>query len=246
MRYQEEVSVRRRLRFKGLLLIATLAVAWSSRAAADTVGAVNSPLDALASTAAIIEGSVTAHAYTYDRMAGPRTVATLSDVRALFGSYGDQTLEVATLGGRITADRWLFIPELPRLTADTRYLVFLTNADWFYSPVVESYVFRLEPGPRGSDVLIHPSGHAVVGVSADGLELSADPVVDTQLDFLTPHAKLHLLGGDPSPLADAMSKEAFLAAIQDLLRTVPLRGDFRTSPAGDRVWDQMSTAAEDE
>jgi hypothetical protein len=233
MRYQE---------IRSLTLAAILAVAWSKGAAADSSRPIATPLDALVSTAVIVEGSVTAHAYTYDGTAGPRTVATLSDVRVQLGSYRDRTLQVATLGGPITERRWLYIPELPRLTENTRYLVFLTNSAWFYSPIVEEYVFRLEPGPRGGDVLIAPSGHAVTGVSAEGLEFSDDPVVDTQLDFLTPHARLRLLSTDPALLANALSKEDFLAAVRDLARIAPLQGTFRGAPAADRVWDRMSTS----
>ena len=238
MRYQEKALI-----YRGLLLLAILALSWSGSAAADTAGAVNSPLDALANTAAVVEGRVTAIGSTYDRVAGPRTTATLSDVRAHFGRYDDRSLDVPMLGGRITDEKWLFIPELPRFTEDTRYLAFLTNVDWFYSPVVEDYVFQLETGPRGTDVLIAPSGHVVEGLSAEGLVFSSDPVVDTQLDFLRPHAKPRLLD-DPALLANAMSKEDFLAAVADLSRTVPLRGEFRLSPAGDRVWNEIAAEAE--
>ncbi|HKH46797.1 MAG TPA: hypothetical protein VKM72_19235 [Thermoanaerobaculia bacterium] len=236
MRFQEKTA--------GFFLTAILMVSWSQRAAADSDRVVNSTLDALASTAAIVEGRVASHSLTYDRAAGPRTIATLDDVRSQFGRYDDRTLQLAMLGGRVSESRWLFIPELPRLTDDTRYLIFLTSSAWFYSPVVADYIFRLEPGPRGSDVLITPEGHAVVGLSAEGLEISPDPVVETRFDFLTPYAKPRLLDSDPSLLASAMSKEAFLAALQDLMRTVPLRGEFLTSPASDRVWNQIP-AAED-
>jgi hypothetical protein len=231
MRYQEKALVCR-----GLLLLAILALSWSGIATAG-------PLDTLARTAAVVEGRVTAIAATYDRAAGPRTIATLSDVRTHFGRYDGRTLDVAMLGGRITDGKWLFIPELPRFTEDTRYLAFLTNAEWFYSPVVQDYVFQLETGPRGTDVLIDPSGHAVVGVSAEGLELSDEPVVDTQLDFLRPYAKPRLVG-DPTGLADAMSKEDFLAAVAVLSRTVPIQGEFRSFPARGRVWDQLSVEEE--
>lgn len=230
MRYQEKALVCR-----GLLLLAILALSWSGIATAG-------PLDTLAKTAAVVEGRVTAIAATYDRIAGPRTIATLSDVRAHLGRYDGRTLDVAMLGGRITDEKWLFIPELPRFTEDTRYLAFLTNAEWFYSPVVQDYVFQLETGPRGTDVLIDPSGHAVVGLSAEGLELSDDPVVDTQLDFLRPYAKPRVL--DPALLANAMSKEDFLAAVAVLSRTVPIQGEFRSSPARDRVWDQLAVEEE--
>lgn len=241
MRYQEKIAGRRQLRVKGLFLAAALMISWSRGAAADADRVVNSPLDALAGTAAIVEGSVTSHAMAYDPAAGPRTTTTLDDIRTQFGRYDDRTLQVAILGGRVADSRWLFIPELPRLTDDTRYLIFLTSSAWFYSPVVTDYIFRLEPGPRGSDVLITPEGHAVVGLSAEGIEISPDPVVETRFDFLTPYAKPRLLDSDPSLLANAMSKEAFLAAVQDLMRTVPLQGEFRSAPAGDRVWNQIAT-----
>jgi hypothetical protein len=230
------------MKFKGWLLIAALLMAQSQGAAADSDRPVENPLDALAGTAAIVEGSVAGHDAAYDEAAGPRTIARLSDVRTHFGRYADRTLELPMLDGRIDDGRWLYIPELPRFTEDTRYLLFLTNSAWFYSPVVAEYAFRLEPGPRGGDVLIDPSGHAVVGLTAEGVELSDEPVVDMQLDFLQPHAKQRLI--DPALLTGAMSKEAFLAAVQDLARTAPLQGDFRPAPAGDRVWNQMTTAAE--
>jgi hypothetical protein len=237
MRYSGKTAACRERLIKGLFLTAALMASWSRDAAAES-----SPLDALRNTAAIVEGRVASHAYTYDPVAGPRTVATVEDVTTRFGRYGERTLEVATLGGPISTSRWLFIPELPRLADDTRYLIFLTNWAWFYSPVMDDYIFRLEPGLRGSDVLITPEGHAVVGLSAEGIDLSSDPVVETTFDFLTPFARPRVL--DPALLANAMSKEAFLAVLEDLMRTVPLQGEFRSTPAGDRVWNEIPTAEE--
>jgi hypothetical protein len=244
MRYPAQTSTRRRLQLKGLLLTATLLLpaAWSRGAAADTLRGVETPFDALANTAAIVEGSVKDVTYTMDEKAGPRTVAMLTDVRADFGNYDSSSLALATLGGPVSEKKELFIPELPRLTEDTRYLVFLTNGDWFYTPLVEDYVFRLETGPRGTEILIAPSGQAVMGLSAEkGLELSEDPVVDTQLDFARPHAQLRLLDEASPVLAAALSKEDFLIAVSGLLRTVPLQGAFRSSPSRDRIWNRLPT-----
>jgi len=63
MRYQCEkrTSTHRQLQIKGLFLAAALMVTWSRGAAAGS-----SPLEALANTAAIVEGRVASHAYTYD------------------------------------------------------------------------------------------------------------------------------------------------------------------------------------
>ena len=151
---------------------------------------------------------------------------------------------MATLGGPINEKQQLFIPELPRLTEDTRYLVFLTNINWFFSPVVENYVFRIELSPSGTEVLIGPTGHAVVSLSEAGLEFTPDPVVDTHLDFLTPNAKLRLLDTGSKELASAMSKADFLAIVGRLLTTVPLQGEFSTAPDRTRVWNRISTVEE--
>ena len=221
-----------------LLFVVAWLMLWNRDGVADTTDEVHSTLDALSNTAAVVEGRVSDIAYTYDSAAGPRVMATLNDVATHLGSFGERTLDVATLGGPVSQRRWLFIPELPRLTTDTRYLLFLTNVDWFYTPVVGNYIFRLEPGSQGTDVLIDPSGYAVVGVSADGLQLARNPSVDPQLDFLTPHAKQRLLDDDHSQLAGAMSKDAFLSAIKEILRTAPLRGEFRRLPAAGRIWNR--------
>ncbi|MFP5287744.1 MAG: hypothetical protein ACLGI9_18550, partial [Thermoanaerobaculia bacterium] len=60
--------------------------------------------------------------------------------------------------------------------------------------------------------------------------------------FLRPYAKPRVL--DPALLANALSKEDFLAAVAVLSRTVPVQGEFRSSPARDRVWEELLTEAE--
>jgi hypothetical protein len=235
----KEIQMRKRLTIGRLtLLSAALLASWGDELVADTRNEVHSTLDAISNTAAIVEGHVVDYRYAFDAASGPRTTATLSNVTTHFGTFRNHTLTVATLGGPITQRRWLFIPDLPRLTVDTRYLMFLTNVDWFYTPVVGNYIFRLEPGPAGADVLIDPSGHAVVGVSAAGLRLTPDPVVDGQFDFLTPQVKPKLLDPKGSQLATAMSKDAFLTSIRQLLASAPLTGEFRTHPTAGRVWNR--------
>ena len=241
MIYNGKAAARHGAPIRWLLLIATLVM--SSSAVADTLRPVQNPLDALANTAAIVEGTVKENSYTFDEQAGPRTVAPLVDVTTDFGRCEERTLELATLGGPINEKQELYVPELPQLTDDTRYLVFLTNVDWFFSPVVENYVFRLEKGPRGTDVLIAPTGHAVTGLTADGLEFTDEPVVDTDVDVSRPNVKPRLVENAEQLLAAALSKDDFLAAVRDLLRTAPLQGEFRGSPAKDRVWNRIPTEA---
>jgi len=243
MTYPLKAVVRRGAPLGWLLLTATLVMSSSLGAWADTVRPVETPLDALANTAAIVEGTVKESFYTFDSQAGPRTVAPLVDVTTDFGRFEGRTLELATLGGPIDEKQELFVPEFPLLTDDTRYLVFLTNVDWFFSPVVDDYVFRLEKGPRGTDVLIAPSGHAVEGLTADGLEFSDEPVVDQNVDVSRPNVKPRLVENADRLLANAMSKDDFLAAVRTLLSTVPLQGEFRGSPAKDRVWNRIAAEA---
>ncbi|HEY9421660.1 MAG TPA: hypothetical protein VIW92_09610 [Thermoanaerobaculia bacterium] len=228
------------MQISGLLL--TVALAGSRGAMADTLRAVETPLDALAGTAAIVEGSVQGFEYTFDAAAGPRTIATLTEVVPHFGRYSGSILKVATLGGPINATQGLFIPELPRLTENTRYLIFLNNIEWFYSPVVESYLFRIEKSPSGKEVLIAPSGHAVMRLSEDGIEFTPDPVVDTRIDFLNPNARLRLLDTAPEQLETALAKSSFLATIGRILATTPLQGEFPATPDRTRVWNKVNTA----
>lgn len=233
-------------RLISLFLAAVTASVWWGQApvAADTVSPVHSPHDAVLNTAAVVEGRVTDIRYAFDQAAGPRTVATLDDVTTHFGTFGDRTLAVATLGGPITPRRWLFISELPRLTTETRYVLFLTNVRWFFSPLVGDYLFRVEPDDQGREVLIDLAGRAVLGLTAAGLQLSPKPVVDMHLDFLTPHAKPEVSPSDRAVLGRAMSKAAFLVALGEILRAVPLSGSFERSPAAGRVWNRMSAEEE--
>jgi hypothetical protein len=123
MSYQGTAAAKRGAPIRWLLLTPTLVVSSSPGLIADTLRPVETPLDALANTAAIVEGTVKETSYTFDSAAGPRTVAPLVDVTTDFGRFEDRTLELATLGGPIDEKQELYIPELPQLTDDTRYLV---------------------------------------------------------------------------------------------------------------------------
>ncbi len=230
----------------GAVLLLTTA---SSSAVADTLDAVRSPADALANTAAVIEGHVARMGYTYDPAAGPRTVATFDQVKTHLGRLTLPEFSVATLSGPITQNRWLYIPELPQLAQDTRYIVFVTNVDWFYSPVVADYLFRIERRAKDdAEVLIAPSGHAVLDFSARGLLLSRDPATNPTPDFLTPLARPKWLDTAPRAMARAMTKGAFLAAVRRLATDVPPRGDVHPRPDPNRVWNrgQAAIAARDD
>src|SRR5690606_32057317 len=116
-------------------------------------GPIATPRDALVASAAVVEGEVTEIFYTYDEREGPRTVVTLSGVSVHLGEYEEDFVDIAYLGGPLPDGRYLNVSELPTFAFGQRYLVFLHEGGWFYSPVVTTHAYRLEKGPSGDDVV---------------------------------------------------------------------------------------------
>ncbi|WP_437481088.1 hypothetical protein WME75_36885 [Sorangium sp. So ce1014] len=223
---------------------ALLATTAASGAKADTLTQVVTTIDALNSTAAVVEGRVVDIAFTYDPVEGPRTVATLADVKTHLGTPIRGELKISTLGGPHPNGRRLYIPELPEFHADSTYIVFLTRTDWFYSPVVSSFAFRVENvGSR--QILINQQGHAIVGASALGIELSGRPVSAVQNESTTRLERPALLAGAESRATGALSKSDFLTSLSSLAKSAAPRGEFRRSVAPGRTWNITKVAPGD-
>ena len=71
---------------------------------------------------------------------------------------------VSTYGGT-----YVEVSELPRYVLGGRYLLFLRNTDWRYSPVLGDDAYRFER-IAGKETLVSTSGRAVTGLGADGIE----------------------------------------------------------------------------
>ena len=131
----------------------------------------------LARTAAVVYGVVQEIRYTYDDVQGPRTLTRLEGLAVHLGAVepavpGELTLD--SFGGYKPNGRFVSEVHTPGFLAQSRVLLFLSNLDWFYSPVVDDLVFRVER-VGGKEVVIAASGEAVIGWSDQG------PVLGVQL-----------------------------------------------------------------
>lgn len=129
----------------------------------------------LGQTATIFRGSLKSVQFTYDICAGPRTNYVFSNSSSLAGAQVQSDVTVKVLGGPTPSGKWLRVSELPQLALDSQYVTFLRNTDWTFSPIVGNLVFRVET-IAGREVLVDPSGRAVVGWGEDGPLLSAGSV----------------------------------------------------------------------
>lgn len=223
-------------------------------AAADSQKAVNGPRDAMDEVASIVQGRVASISYTYDPQSGPRTVAHFEKVVVHAGPSTGSSLTLATMGGPLPNGTALAIPELPAFETGKTYIVFLTAAEWFYSPVVGEYAFRVEP-EKGADRVVTLTGNPVVSFGLDAVRVSPVSVDQPGLD---PSIGRTLIPDAARVLASAAPTNTFIA---DLVRfykqraqeraamgdqTAMLPKTFKKTPRTDRVWNATVAAAASE
>jgi hypothetical protein len=131
----------------------------------------------LARTAAVVRGVVQEIRYSYDDVQGPRTLTRLEGLEVHLGALepgvqGELTID--SFGGYKPNGRFISEVHTPGFLAQSRVLLFLSNLDWFYSPVVDDLAFRIER-VGGKEVVVAASGEAVIGWSDQG------PVLGVQL-----------------------------------------------------------------
>lgn len=144
----------------------------------------------------VAEGTVEDIHFDMDDCWGPRTVVTLGKTRSLIGAAVPARVELYTFGGPLPGGSYLEVSELPRFVLGARYLVFLRNTDWRYSPVMGDMAYRAER-IAGKDVLVSTGGRAVTGLGADGIE--------TDTAALT-HSVGQRVKGLPAALREASSR----------------------------------------
>jgi hypothetical protein len=198
----------------------------------------------LEQTAAVIEGVVSDETTSFDAVLGPRTNVKLSGVKVLIGSLQNSPSEVVLpiFGGLLPDGSHMSATHLPRFAKGLRYVVFLANHDWFYSPIVLEYAFRVET-MNGRDVLIDNDGHGVMGFDQSGTIHSravfAGRVAEAPFD---PPA---LAAVDAAIVAATLSHDQFIAAVAsyttpDMLPTA-FDGAFASAPM-QRPWNKVATA----
>jgi hypothetical protein len=241
------LAIWRRGIARSLPAVAVLAgcacLATASAARADSDQPVHSTRDALSDASSIIEGRVADIRFTYDPVTGPRTIATLTDVETHAGEVVGREVQIATLGGPLPSGRTLLIPELPQFRRGSRYVVFLTASDWFYSPVIADYAFRVET-IAGRDLVVTTSGNPVVAVSPSGIASSSRSVDPDGLEFRTRFDPPVLVSDAPSRVDGAMTRTTFVTLVKTLCRIYPPRGTFRRDITPSKAWN-VTTADRD-
>jgi hypothetical protein len=94
-------------------------------------------------TAAVVEGTVRTIDYAYTDRQGPYTVVTLGDVTAHMGS-APSAIAIRQFGGPLPNGRGLRVSHQTTFVNGKRYIVFLRNTSWNFSPVVALNAFRVE------------------------------------------------------------------------------------------------------
>jgi hypothetical protein len=196
----------------------------------------------LAQTAAVVEGTVDSRDEQLDELPGygPREVAVLSDVVVRLGELTVQTdtLKIRSMGGPIPSVDddgmdYIDVDHVPILTPGERYVFFLRNTSWRFSPVAWDYIYRRD-NIGGSDVLVHQSGHvvsSVVGGRVSGQAFDRERREGPSEEISTPDG----LDAAPTPAA-------YLEALEDFAADCPeevLQGVFSPFPTG--VWNEFGT-----
>jgi len=96
----------------------------------------------LEQTASVVEGDVHDVYFSYEPCAGPRTHFRVRDARAIVGSDTPQEFEVQILGGPLPNGKWIHVSEVPMLAVGARYILFLRNTDWTFSPTIGRLALR--------------------------------------------------------------------------------------------------------
>src|SRR5215211_2171860 len=131
--------------------------------------------DLLTQVHSIIEGTVGDIRFDHEDCEGPRTVIYLREVNTLLGGRHEDSFELRTFGGPLPNGNYVSASELPRYVLGGRYVLFLRNTDWRFSPVIGNLAFRHEV-IAGKYVLVNSDGVAVSGVSERGIEINTPPL----------------------------------------------------------------------
>jgi hypothetical protein len=184
--------------------------------------------------AAIVEGTVTDISFSYDDVQGPRTITTLTTLTPYRGSVGT-SLQIVTMGGPLPDGRYLHIPELPELRSGCRYLLFLTSRDWFYSPIVADYAFRIEQ-VGGKEVLLNQTGNPITFISPTAI--AAAPLsLDSPNRESSHHLDRPILVADAAARsAQALSRSEFFNGLADVLKQASPALPFKPTARGGRSW----------
>lgn len=218
--------------------LAGLATAFVSASAA----AERPPLaEELKRAVSIFEGEVIDAREEFDERMGPTTVYTIASIDTILGMDLPDSMDLAMFGGALPNGRHIQEAHTPRLFLGTRYVLALKAGTWRFSPVVESFVFRVEQDDSGADVLVTSEGRLVVAAGIDERSTS-DPIIDVPRgDNLYPFEPPPIRDDGKPLLASGLDKHEFLLLVSSVVADYPLPPPQPTRRV-DRPWNSAATS----
>ncbi len=197
----------------------------------------------LADVAAIVEADVTAINTTYDAKFGPRTAVTFENAIAHAGAI-PQTFQLAQLGGPIGDAGYVAVSDLPQFAVGSRYIVFLSNVPWKYTPVWARLAFSIQ-NVGGKGVIVGPDGYAVTHFGTDGVTFGATPLLTFSNDARNPNAAPTLAANAQSApdVSTAMAHDAFVQSAVNATVAIggPLGASVPLTPDTTYPWNVSPT-----
>ncbi len=217
-----------------LFAVAAPAVAQAPRAVSDL-------RSLLEQTSCVVDAQVTDIVFGYDDRLGPRTTVQMNDIKPLVGSCSYRTLSLPLLGGPTRDGKFMRASEVPRFSKGVRYVVFLRNTEWFFSPVHFHHVLRVD-SLFGREVLVDNSGVAVRGIARSGLVREGRQLTHQENEggHLTPPRALANLTVDDLKLA--ITRSTLAARLQQYasLQGIAVGGTYRPEPQAGRAWNRLN------
>jgi hypothetical protein len=125
----------------------------------------------------IVQGDVEDISFDNQECEGPRTIVHLNNVTTLAGSSVPSSMVLRTFGGLASDGTYVRTSESPRYVLGARYVLFLRNTDWRFSPVIGDLAFRREV-IASKEVLVNTDGHAVTGVTENGIVVASPQLTE--------------------------------------------------------------------
>jgi hypothetical protein len=205
--------------------------------------AANTMAEVLSQTAAIVEGDVTDIHYEYEPYLGPRTRVRLSNLVVVTGQMDATEISIDVLGGPLPDGSILSVSESPSFVVPARYIVFLRNTYWFYSPEAAD-VLRVE-SVFGREVLVNDQGFPVETVDSDGFGYGDKRLFDATLHQVKPFGRpTPARNVSPNDLGHTLDRQNFHEAVSNMgkqLNVFP-NGAFLFAPIRATPWNITPTA----
>jgi hypothetical protein len=189
-------------------------------------------------TAAVVQGTVTSVAESYNEREGPRTLVTLSQLKVLWGSLRAPSVVLKLFGGPVPGHRGRVDEvHIPTFVRGKTYVVFLSNRDWRLSPVTARQSFIIER-VQGKDLVVTSNGYAVFGIDDVGGPTRTFPVyrIPNEIDenFVPPVDE----SITPKMVAKAYSVAEFITNLKSWASRsrVSVNGTFNDRPYRTGSW----------